>query len=59
MHYVAVVAEHAPDVAYKELETITAGLSDPDPDVRTYAFTALGWSGPTSPRVYSATCSSS
>jgi HEAT repeat. len=42
MHYVAVVAEHAPDVAYKELETITAGLSDPDPDVRTYAFTALG-----------------
>jgi len=42
MHYVSVVAEHAPDVAYAELETITAGLSDPDPDVRTYAFTALG-----------------
>ena len=35
MHYVSVVAEHAPDVAYAELETITAGLTDPDPDVRT------------------------
>jgi hypothetical protein len=29
-------------VAYEELETIIAGLSDPRPDVRTYAFTALG-----------------